>query len=68
MRIDWYTRTVLTAIAACLMWLCLNSIATPAEAQSGRVIIAGWVDDRGTTYKLPRRDSGTESAPLPVSR
>jgi hypothetical protein len=70
MRIDWYTRTLLTVIAASLMWLCVNSMATPAEAQAtGRVYIAGWIDDRGTVYKLPRRDIGLDSAAaLPVSR
>lgn len=46
MRIDLYTKSVLTVIAACLVYLCLGkpSVLTTAQAQAqpSRVIIAGW--------------------------
>ena len=37
MRIDTYTRVVLTVIAACLMWLCVvgTPVGTPVSAQVG---------------------------------
>ena len=52
MTIDRYTKTVLTIIAAALVWLCiihtptgttLSAQVPPAAAQDAmRVIIAGW--------------------------
>jgi hypothetical protein len=45
MNIDLYTKTVLTVIAACLVYLCLGrpAVMSPIEAQAppNRVIIAG---------------------------
>jgi len=37
MRIDLYTRIVLTVIATCLIWLCvvLTPVGTSAQAQVG---------------------------------
>jgi hypothetical protein len=37
MRIDLYTRIVLTTIALCLVWLCvvLTPVGTPVSAQVG---------------------------------
>jgi len=37
MRIDAYTRVVLTTIALCLVWLCvvLTPMGTPVSAQQG---------------------------------
>ena len=69
MRIDVYTKTVLTIIAACLMWLSLGGAAllTPVNAQdtAGRVYLAGWVDSKG--YIKPFPFSGNENpAPLPI--
>jgi hypothetical protein len=60
MRIDLYTKTVLTVIAACLVWMSLGgpSLLTPVSAQapttSGyqRVLVAGWVDNTGREIKL----------------
>jgi Mg/Co/Ni transporter MgtE len=44
MNTDLYTRTVLTVIAACLVWLCVNSLTPTASAQAApqRVVIAGF--------------------------
>jgi len=46
MKIDLYTKTVLTGILGCLFWLCavLTPISTPVQAQFGptSVIIAGY--------------------------
>jgi hypothetical protein len=33
MKIDWYTKTVLTVIAACLVWMCVRSAGEPVLAQ-----------------------------------
>ena len=69
MRTDFYTKTMLTIIAACLMWLCLGgpTLLTPVNAQdrAGRVYLSGWVDSKG--YIKPFPFSGNENpAPLPV--
>jgi hypothetical protein len=54
MKIDLYTKTILTVIAICLVWISLGgpSVLTPISAQtraSGyqRVVVAGWVDLNG---------------------
>jgi hypothetical protein len=72
MTIDRYTKTILTVIALCLIYLCLGrpGIAVPVAAQSGyqRVVVAGWVDKTGKELRLPAPlDSGTTIAPLPAA-
>jgi hypothetical protein len=55
MKVDLYTRVVLTVIAACLVWLCIDrQLTAPVAAQSGyeRMIIAGWLDEKGGEHKL----------------
>jgi len=50
MNIDAYTKTVLTIIAACLVWLSFGgrSLVAPVEAQQpGRIVVAGWIDEAG---------------------
>ncbi len=50
MIIDAYTKTVLTIIAACLLWLCVMSTGQPVKAQPQQysglpaqpVIVVGW--------------------------
>jgi hypothetical protein len=46
MRIDLYTKLVLTGILGCLLWLCatVSPVATPVHAQLGPtpVIVAGY--------------------------
>jgi hypothetical protein len=47
MRTDFYTKTILTVIATCLVWLCIQPMVSPepASAQSAqRVVIVG-IDD-----------------------
>ena len=34
MNVDTYTKGVLTVIAACLVWMCLNGVTPAANAQS----------------------------------
>ena len=64
MRIDTYTKFVLTVIAICLIWLSVGGPAllpgVSAQARQsqyasgyGRVVIAGWVDERGGEHQLP---------------
>ncbi len=64
MRVDAYTKAVLTVIAACLVWLCVTgAVLTPVSAQATRqpqeVIIAGSREPLETTLVGTR-------APIPV--
>jgi hypothetical protein len=34
MKIDWYTKTMLTVIAACLVWMCVRSAGETVLAQA----------------------------------
>jgi hypothetical protein len=66
MKIDRYTKGVLTVIAACLLYLCMcssaASINVSAQTREGeRVLIAGWVDRAGNVRPLSRE------YPLPVN-
>jgi hypothetical protein len=71
MNTDFYTKAVLTVIAACLVWICVNSMTPSAQAQTApapgqpmRVMI---VDEKGTplyTTQGFRVNFGTQ--PLPV--
>lgn len=66
MTADRYTKMVLTVIAVCLVWLSMGgpSLLTPVSAQSDqRVLLAGWVDDKGNVRSLPGFPSG---GPLPI--
>jgi hypothetical protein len=49
MRIDFYTKAVLTVIATCLVWMCLTGVTPEVQAQANRpaptqVVL---VDERG---------------------
>ncbi len=69
MRIDIYTKFVLTVIALCLIWLSAGGPATlpTARAQVSqprieggeRVIIAGWADEYGKIHSFPRDDANS---------
>jgi hypothetical protein len=72
MNTDLYTKAVLTVIAACLVWICLNSVTPTAMAQTAagqpaRVMI---VDERGNplyTAQGFRVNLGTQPLPISVS-
>jgi hypothetical protein len=56
MTLDRYSKLVLKVIAVCLVWLSLGgpSLITPVHAQLGdRVMLAGWVDEKGTVRPFP---------------
>jgi hypothetical protein len=60
MRIDVYTKTVLTVIALALVWIgiAMTPIGTPVTAQTQqavgtRVLIAGWIDSAGMQHMIP---------------
>jgi hypothetical protein len=36
MKIDLYTKGLLTVIAACLVWMCLNGVMPAAQAQAAQ--------------------------------
>jgi putative hemolysin len=63
MKVDWYTKTVLTVIAGALLYLCvaMTPVGTPISAQpeAQRVVIAGWENEG-------RRVNLTSTAGLPV--
>ena len=52
MKVDFYTKAVLTVIAACLVWICVNGAMPVASAQAGKPEPAPTpvmlVDARGT--------------------
>jgi hypothetical protein len=67
MTIDLYTKSVLTVIAACLVYLCLGgpSLLTPVEAQIQtpmEVVISGWKYGREPGTSTLTHDRG-----LPVT-
>jgi hypothetical protein len=68
MRVDLYTKAVLTVIAAALLWIgvAITPVGTPVGAQaapaSNRVLITGWIDDSGMTHLIPPGANG-----IPVS-
>jgi hypothetical protein len=58
MRIDAYTKIVLTIIAVSLVWIAAGgpSVVPPVEAQIAtptRVIVVGWEDRAQFVYRLP---------------
>ena len=56
MSFDRYTKVILTVIAVCLVWLSLGgpTLIAPVNAQAGdRVVLAGWVDEKGFVVKFP---------------
>jgi hypothetical protein len=82
MRIDRYTKVVLTVIALCLIWLSvggpslLPSVAAQGKQSQygsgyGRVVIAGWVDEKNAEHPLPSAKTdatGNTSVPgVPVA-
>jgi hypothetical protein len=56
---DRYTKAVLTVIALCLVWLCV-ALSGPsfipgvaAQQETTEVVIVGWRDTAGETWRLP---------------
>jgi hypothetical protein len=68
MRVDTYTKAVLTVIAACLVWLCFGGFATRTVSADGPqdVRIVGWKDAADKIHNLPvvRRSSDAYSLPV----
>ena len=70
MRVDTYTKAVLTVIAAALVWIgvALAPIGSRVEAQaaaaSSRVLIAGWVDSGGGLHSLDPVQGPTYGIPV----
>jgi hypothetical protein len=61
---DRYTRFVLTVIAACLVWLCVNGLPQRVHADGAQpVLLAGWVDGQGQPWQLA---NGNHVSALPV--
>jgi hypothetical protein len=61
MKTDLYTRIVLTVIAVCLVWLCVNSLTPSAAAQADtqKVVVVGW-----NSNPLPVIIADAKGAPL----
>jgi hypothetical protein len=70
MRIDRYTKVVLTIIAACLFWLSLGGPgllpAAHAQSTTTHVLIAGWVDDKGKVHSVSTPTEGIMGLPVAV--
>ncbi len=66
MRIDGYTKAILTIIAACLVWMCVHGVgATPVSAQAPQEVVL--VGVRGARTILTVRPAGDwYEATLPV--
>ena len=80
MKPDPYTKTVLTVIAGCLLWLCAMQMGRPLAAQQALtlekaapqpVIVVGWgtLDEQGrVSVTMQQTRSGRRSDPnLPVA-
>lgn len=72
MKVDAYTKAVLTVIAACLLWICLNGVTPVARAQAARPAPAPviLVDEKGApiyTSEGFRVSSGAKPLPVIVS-
>jgi hypothetical protein len=68
MRIDRYTKFVLTIIAACLVWLSLGgpTVLPTAQAQSNQVVIAGWIGNDGRLHPLSAPLAAADGIPVSV--
>ena len=72
MRVDLYSKAVLTVIAVCLLWLTLGGsglLPTPAaqaQAQTNRVFLSGWVDAGGFEHRFMESHGDQNNSPLPV--
>ncbi len=67
MKVDLYTKGVLTVIAACLLWLTFDgSRLLPAvqaqQSQANRVVLSGWVDSSG----VERQFGGNTAFPVVI--
>ena len=72
MKVDFYTKAVLTVIAACLVWMCVNGATPVAQAQAGKPEPAPvmLVDAKGTplfTSEGFRVNLGARPLPVIVS-
>jgi len=66
MRVDNYTKLMLTIIAGTLLWLCavLTPVGTPVQAQApGQVVLVGWKSSDGAIHSF----SMTEGLPVRVA-
>lgn len=72
MKVDLYTKAILTVIAVTLVCLTFaGRVSTPVQAQDrtpSRVIVVGWEDPQGYVFRLPSGDRNlmTSGLPLPV--
>lgn len=72
MRVDLYTKAVLTVIAACLVWMCINGVMPVASAQADRAEPAPviFVDPEGAPIYTSdgfRVNPGTRALPVSLT-
>jgi hypothetical protein len=69
MNVDAYTKGVLTVIAACLVWMCLNGVTPVAGAQAARPAPAPviLVDAGGTPLTAVPVIVGNTSLPVEIT-
>lgn len=65
---DLYTKGVLTIIAVCLVWICLNNVSflSRAEAQPGGVLSQVQIIGIEKGVRIPVQIVGTDK-PLPIT-
>lgn len=70
MKVDLYTKVILTIIAATLLWQVFYTHGvTTVLAQDrtpSRVVVVGWEDPQGYVYRLPGGDRNLMNSGLPI--
>jgi hypothetical protein len=72
MHVDWYIKAILTVIAACLVWMCVNGAIPVASAQApARPTPVILVDQNGApaiTAQGLRVNLGTQAVPVTLAQ
>ena len=70
MKVDLYTKAILTIIATTLIWHTFSAHGvTTVQAQDrtpSRVVVVGWEDPQGYVYRLPGGDRNLMNSGLPL--
>ena len=72
MNIDFYAKGVLTVIAGCLVWMCVNGATPAAQAQDARPepMPVMLVDEKGTPLETTqgiRVNVGAQALPVVIN-
>lgn len=71
MKVDLYTKSVLTIIAICLLWISLEHMFTPRTAMAAespqKVIIVGWEGAEGQGIPVVLQGAAASAGPIKVN-